>query len=71
MSHLHQKWFYSVPRAPERIANDLHTAGIDSDYIAGVVNVKDTMVILLYVDHLLSARELEALSKTTSDEDDS
>ena len=47
------------------------TAGIDSDYIAGVVNVKDTMVILLDVDHLLSARELEALSETVSDEDDS
>jgi hypothetical protein len=35
------------------------------------VNVKDTMVILLDVDHLLSARELEALSETVSDEDNS
>lgn len=45
------------------------TAGIDSDYIAGVVNVKEAMVILLDVDHLLSARELEALSDRVSDED--
>ena len=44
------------------------TAGIDSAYISGVVNIKESMVILLDVDHLLSARELEALSETGADE---
>ena len=44
------------------------TAGIDSAYISGVVNVKESMVILLDVDHLLSAQELKALKKTAADE---
>ena len=47
------------------------TAGIDSAYISGVVTVKESMVILLDVDHLLSARELEALSETAADENSS
>ena len=47
------------------------TAGIDSAYISGVVNIKESMVILLDVDHLLSARELEALSETAADENSS
>ena len=47
------------------------TAGIDSAYISGVVNVKESMVILLDVDHLLSAQELEALKKTAADENSS
>ena len=47
------------------------TGGIDSAYISGVVNVKESMVILLDVDHLLSAQELEALKKTAADENSS
>jgi purine-binding chemotaxis protein CheW len=44
------------------------TAGIDSAYISGVVIIIESMVILLDVNHLLSARELEALSETGAHE---
>ena len=37
------------------------TASVDTEFIGGVVNIKDEMVILLDVEHLLSARELRAL----------
>ena len=43
------------------------TANVDTEFIGGVVNIKDEMVILLDVDHLLSARELRALVDKVED----
>ncbi len=37
------------------------SGGVDTAYIAGIVDIKETMVILLDVEHLLSRRELGTL----------
>ena len=40
------------------------TASVDTEFIGGVVSIKDEMVIVLDVEHLLSGRELLALVDT-------
>lgn len=56
---------YTLSRSDMRNAPDLGSS-IDTDFIQGLVNVDDKMVILLDIDKLLTTEELPSLSELKS-----